>query len=109
MALRRSIRLLQNDLLFLVETFENFRFHAVRDAELYAELFLAVVRLGGRDLDGGLSLFVIYERGFWNHQDVFLFLEEDLSIGAHVSLELAAGVRNRDTHFEGGDVVLFLA
>src|SRR3984893_18954688 len=109
MALRRYIELLQNDLLFLVETFEDFRLHSVRDAELYAEFFLAVVGLGIRDLDGGLSLFVVNEHGFWNHQDVFLFLEEDLSVGAHVGLELAAGIRNRDPHFEGGDVVLFFA
>src|SRR2546425_1512545 len=109
MALRRSIQLLQNDLLFLVETFEDFRLHAVRDAELYAEFFLAVVGLGVRDLDGGFSLFVVNERGFRDHQDVFLFLKEDLGIGAHVGLELAAGIRNRDTHFESGDVVLFFA
>src|SRR6266513_4711205 len=109
MALRHLIELLQNDLLFLVETVEDFRFHAVRDAELYAEFFLAVVGLDVGDLDGGLSLFVVNERGFRDHQDVFLFLEQDLSIGAHVGLELAAGIGNRDTHFEGGDVVLFFA
>jgi len=109
MALRRSIQLLQNDLLFLVETFENFRFHAVRDAELYAELFLAVVALAaGISMEAFRSLSYM-SAGFRNHQDIFLFLEEDLSIGAHVSLKLAAGIRNRDTHFEGGDVVLFFA
>src|SRR5256885_1919054 len=62
MVLRRSIQLLQNDLLFLVETFEDFRLHPVRDAKFYAEFFLAVVGLGVRDLDGSLSLFVVNER-----------------------------------------------
>src|SRR5215467_8935471 len=36
-ALRLSGRLLQNDLLLFVEAFEDFRFHAVRDAQLHAE------------------------------------------------------------------------
>src|SRR5713226_8211122 len=58
-ALRRWIELLQNDLLLLAETLEDLRLHAVRDAELYAEFFLAVVGLGVRDLNGGFSLFVV--------------------------------------------------
>src|SRR6266436_3269306 len=45
-------------------------------------------------------------------QDDLLFLgkaEEDFGIGAHVGLELAAGIGNRDAHLEGRDVVLLLA
>src|SRR5882762_1564516 len=109
MALRRSIQLLQNDLLFLVEAVKNFRFYAVRNAELHAELFLAVFGLGIGDLDGSLALFVVNQRSFRNHQNVFLFLQENLGVGAHIGLELAARIGNRDAHFEGGDVVLFLA
>src|ERR1700674_905661 len=109
MALRGSVQLLQDDLLLLAEALEDLRLHAVRDAELYAELFLAVVGFGVGDLDGGFSLFVVNQRGFRNHQDIFLFLEEDFGIGAHVGLELAAGIGDRNAHFEGGDVVLLLA
>src|SRR6266571_2446929 len=109
MALRHYHQLLQDDLLFLVEAVENFRLHAVRNAQLHAEFLLAVVSLGIGNLDRSLSLFVVNQRGFRNHQHVFLFLEEDFGIRAHVGLELAAGIGNRDAHFEGRDVVLFLA
>src|SRR6267143_446846 len=83
--------LLQNDLLLLVETFENLRLHAVRDAQLHAEFFLAVVGFGVGDLNGALSLFVVNQRGFRDHQNVFLLFEEDFSIGAHVGFQLAPG------------------
>src|SRR5882762_7784447 len=109
MALRPWIELLQNDLLLLVETFENLRLHAVRNAQLHAEFFLAVVGFGVGDLNGALSLFVVNQRGFRNHQDIFLFFEEDFSIGAHVGFQLAPRIRNRHAHFEGGDVILFFA
>src|SRR6266849_1033104 len=109
MALRRSIELLQNDFLLLVEAFEDLRLHAIRNAELHAEFFLAVVGLGIGDLHGGFSLFVVNQRGLRNHQHVFLFLEEDFGVGAHVGLQLTAGIGNRDAHFEGGDVVLLFA
>src|SRR5258708_5996590 len=59
MALRPWIELLQNDLLLLVETFENLRLHAVRNAQIHAEFFLAVVGFGVGDLTGALSLFVV--------------------------------------------------
>src|SRR6266852_446068 len=109
MALRRSIQLLQNDLLLLAETLEDLRLHAVGDAELYAEFFLAVVGLGIGDLDRGLSLLVVNQGGLWNRQDVFLLFEEDFGIGAHVGFEFAARIGNRDAYFEGGDVVLLFA
>src|SRR5467141_2876786 len=101
MALRRSIQLLQDDLLLLVETVEDFRFHAVGNAQLDTELFLAVFGLGVGNLHGGFALFVVNQRGFRNYQDVFLFLEQNFGVGAHVGLELAARIGNRDTHFEG--------
>src|SRR5258708_17166897 len=86
MALRSSIELLQNDFLLLAEAFEDLRLHAVRDAQLHAEFFLAVVGLRVGNLHGGFSLLVVNQRRFRNHQDVFLFLEEDFRIGAHVGL-----------------------
>src|SRR5713101_4273470 len=98
MALRGYRQLLQHDLLFLVEAVEDFRLHAVRNAQLHAEFLLAVVGLGVRDLDGSSSLFVVNQRGFRNHQHVLLFLEEDFGIGAHVGFEFAAGIGNRDAH-----------
>src|SRR6267378_2522033 len=109
MALRGQIELLQNDLLLLAETFEDLRLHAIRDAELHAKFFLAVIGLGVRDLNGALSFFVVNQRGFRDHQNVFLLFEEDFSIGAHVGFQLAPRIRNRDAHFESGDVVLFFA
>src|SRR6267143_5095730 len=106
MALRPWIELLQDDLLLLAETFEDLRLHAVRNAQLHAKFFLAVVGLGVGSLDGGFPFFVVNQRGFRDHQNVFLFFEQDLGIRAHVGLELAAGIRNRDPHFKGRDVVL---
>src|SRR5229473_4008353 len=108
MALRRPIQLLQNDFLLLAEALEDLRLHAVGDAELHAKFFLALVGLGVGDLDRGLSLLVVNQRGFRDHQDIFLFFEEDFGIGAHVGLELPARVRDRDAHFKSGDVVLLL-
>src|SRR5712664_3141516 len=100
MALRPWIELLQDDLLLLAETFEDLRLHAVRNAQLHAKFFLAVVRLGVGDLHGGFSLFVINQRGFRDHQNVFLFFEQDLGIRAHVGFQLASGIGNRDAHFK---------
>src|SRR5213080_3074756 len=108
MGLRRSIQLLQNDLLLLVEAVEDLRLHSVRNAQLYTELFLAVFSFGIGNFDGSLAFFVVNQRGFRNHQDVFLFLEKNFGIRAHVGFELAAGIGNRDAHFESGDVVLLL-
>src|SRR6266481_5874100 len=45
MALRLSVRLLQNHFLLLVEAFENLRLHAVGNAQLHAKFFLVVERL----------------------------------------------------------------
>src|SRR5229473_6116981 len=90
MALRLSVRLLQNHFLLLVEAFENLRLHAVGNAQLHAKFFLAVVGLGVRDLHGGFSLFVVNQRGFRHHQHVVLFFQHNLGIRAHVVLQLAA-------------------
>src|SRR5438309_266417 len=109
MALRGSIQLLQDDLLLFGEALENFRLHAVGDAELYAEFFLAVVGLGVGDFDGSFALLVVDQRRFRNHQYVFLFFEHDLGVGAHVGFQLAAGIGNRDAHFKRRDVVFLLA
>src|SRR5712664_3029374 len=109
MALRLGNRLLQDDLLLFVETFENLRLDAVGNAQLYAEFLLAVVSLGVGNFDRCLAFFVVDQRGFGNHQDVFLFLEKDLNVGAHVGFELAAGIGNRDAHFKRRDVVLLFA
>src|SRR6266849_2526309 len=76
MALRLSVRLLQNDFLLLVEAFENLRLHAVGNAQLHAEFLLAVVGLGVGDLHGGFSLLVVNQRGFRHHQHVFLYDKE---------------------------------
>src|SRR6202008_3681164 len=78
--------LLQDDLLLLVQAFEDFRLHAIRNAELDAKLFLAVVRLGIGDLDRSFALLVVNQRGLGNHQNVFLFFEQDLRVGAHIGL-----------------------
>src|SRR3981189_3729428 len=94
MALRPSIQLLENDFLLFFEAFEYFRFDAVGDAQLDAQFFLAVFGLGIGDFNGGLSLFVVDQRRLRNHQHVFLFFEEDFSVGAHVGLEFAAGIGN---------------
>src|SRR3981189_50204 len=94
MALRRSIRLLQNDFLLLVEAFEDLRLHAVGNAQLDAEFFLAVLGLGVGDLDGGFALFVINQRRFRDHQNILLFFQHDFGIGAHVGFEFAAGIGN---------------
>src|SRR6266478_5212055 len=109
MALRLSVRLLQYHFLLLVEAFENLRLYAVGNAQLHAKFFLAVVGLGVRDLHGGFSLFVVNQRGFRHHQHVFLFFQHNLGIRAHVGLQLAAGIGNRDAHFKRGDVVLLFA
>src|SRR6267378_869333 len=89
MALRLGNRLLQDDLLLFVETFEDLRLDAVGNAQLYIELLLGV-----GNFDGCFAFFVVDQRGFGNHQDVFLFLEKDLSVGAHVGFERATGIRN---------------
>src|SRR5260370_36681264 len=109
MALRPYSQLLQNDLLFLVEAVEDFCLHAVRNAQLHTEFFLAVFSLGVGNLNRSLSLFVINQRGFGNHQHVLLFLEEDFGVRAHIGLELAARIGNRDAHLESGHVVFLLA
>src|SRR6266851_6383319 len=106
MALRPWIELLQDDLLLLAETFEDLRLHAVRNAQFHAKFLLAVVRLGVGSLDGGFPLFVVNQRGFRNHQDVFLFFEHDLGIRAHVGFQFAPRIRNRDAHFKCRYVVL---
>src|SRR5256885_2062490 len=104
-----QIQLLQNDLLPLVEATEDLRLNAIRNAKLYTELLLAVFGFGVGNLNGSFAFFVINQRRFRNHQDVFLLFEEDFSVGAHVGLELAAGIGNRHAHLKGGDVVLLLA
>src|SRR5215472_12054694 len=107
MALRRE--LLQNDLLFLVEAFEDFRLHAIRDPKLHAQFFLAVFSFGVGDFHGGLAVLVIDERRFGNHKHVFLFLEKDFGIGAHVGLEFAARIRNRNAYLKRRHIVFFFA
>src|SRR5260370_26529182 len=72
MALPSYLQLLQDNLLFLVEPVEDFRLHAVRNAQLHAEFFLPVVGLRIGNLDRTLSLSLVDQRGFRNHQHVFL-------------------------------------
>src|SRR5215472_18201991 len=67
MALRPARRLLQNHLLLFVESFEDFRLHAVRDSQLNAEFFLAILALGVRDFYRSLAVLVINHRRFRNH------------------------------------------
>src|SRR5260370_2229779 len=104
MALRLSVRLLQNHFLLLVEAFENLRLHAVGNAQLHAEFFLAVVGLGVWDLHGGFSLFVINQPGFRNDQDGFLFCHHNLGVRSHRSLPLPALCATRTPHLTSSDV-----
>src|SRR6267143_3281511 len=101
--------LLQDDLLLLVQAFEDFGLHAIRNAQLDTEFFLAVVGLGIGNLDRSFAFLVVNQRGFGNHQDVFLFFQQDLRVGAHVGFQLAAGIGNRYAHFERRDVVFLFA
>src|SRR6266700_6027935 len=108
MAFRRP-NLLQNDLLFFVESFEDFGLHAVRDAQFDAEFFLPVFSLGVWDFHRSLAVLVVNQSSFRNHEHVFLFLEKNFGVGAHVGFEFAAGIGDRDAHFKCGHVVFFFA
>src|SRR5580692_11796758 len=56
--------LLENHLLFLVQTGGDFRFHAVGNAELHGNLFLSVVRLRFRNFHRCFAIFVVNQRRF---------------------------------------------
>src|SRR6266704_3996176 len=101
--------LLQNHLLLFVEAFKDFGLHAIRNPEFDAEFLLPVFSSRVGDFDGAFAVLVVNQRRFRNHEHVFLFLEKDFGVGAHIGFELAAGIRNRDTHFERGHVVFFFA
>src|SRR4051812_42809760 len=101
--------LLQDDLIALLEAFQDFRLGAVRDADLDGSLLLAAVSLRVHDLDGSFLVFVVDDGAFGDHQDVLVLFEDDLRVRRHGSLEFAGGVVDGDTHFERGDVVFLHA
>src|SRR5215467_1123658 len=104
-----SASLLENDLLFFVQPGKDLGLHAVRAAQLHIDLFLPVLALGVRDLHLRFAVLVVDHGGFGRHQYVLLLLQENFRIGAHIGLELAAEIRNRNAHFEGGNVVLLFS
>jgi len=44
-----------------------------------------------------------------SHDDVLLFFEKEFGVGAHIGLEFATGIGNRDANFESGDVIFFFS
>src|SRR5713226_5957118 len=59
-----SASLLQDHLLFLVQSGGNLRLHAVGDSELHGSLFLPIVRLRVGDFHRGFAVLVINQRRF---------------------------------------------
>src|SRR5713226_3061635 len=98
MASRPQNPLLKNHFLFFVQALQDFRLHTVGDPQLHVDFLLAVFRLEVGCLDGSVAILVVNQGGFRNHQNVFLFFQQDFRVGAHVSLQLERGVGDRHAH-----------
>ncbi len=79
---------------------------AVGDSDLDGDDAVAVFAMRVRDPDRGVAVLVVDDGLFGDAEDVLVLFEDDLGVGGHVGLELAAGVVDGDLDFEGGDVVL---
>src|SRR5262245_7948845 len=103
--------LLQDDLVALLQRSgrDELGLHAVRDAELRGQLLLASLGGGVGRLQERLAVLVVDHRRLRHQQDVLLLLADDLGVGGHVRLQLAARVVDGDAHLERGHVVLLLA
>ena len=99
--------MLKNDGVAGVEAGEQLGFGAVRDAGLDADLTATAFLLRVGDFDGGVAVLVVEDGLLGDGEDVLVLLENDLRVGCHVGLELAARVVDRDADLEGGHVVLF--
>src|SRR5215467_13748043 len=71
----RGSSLLENDLLLLVQSRENFRLHSVGDSQFHVDFLFSVLALGVRDLHLRVPVLVINHRGFRRHQDALLFFQ----------------------------------
>jgi hypothetical protein len=99
--------LLKDDGVARTEACENLGFGAVGDAYFDVDLTATVLLFGVGDFDGGVAVFVVENGLLRNGEDVFVFVEEDLSVGRHVGFEFAAWIVDGDTNFEGGDIIFF--
>src|SRR6266404_3601345 len=80
---------------------KQLRLGSVGDAELHGDLTFAIFGLGVGDLNGSSAVLSVLHGGLRDQQDAFLLFVDDLGVGAHVGLELAAGIGDRDAHLEG--------
>src|SRR5271167_3274868 len=99
---RKVIESLQYDFISLFQSLYQFRFDTVRDPQLGHDLVPALVSFGIRNLKGRVAVFIVDHRRLRNDEYVVFLLLDDLSVGAHVSLEFTRGVLNGNPHLKSG-------
>src|SRR5215472_14685329 len=101
--------LLQDHLFAFFQAAQNFGYRTIGQAHFNRHFALAFLVAPVRDLDGGVLLWVVHHGVFRNRQYAFMFIKENLGVGGHVGLQLAARVVNGDAYFKRGDVVFLHA
>src|SRR5215469_8720175 len=99
--------LLQNHLIALVQALQHLGFRAIRDADVDGRFTLAVFAFRVGNFDRSVAIFVVDDGALGNLQHALVLIQNDLGVGGHIRFQLAAGIVDRDTHFEGGDIILF--
>src|SRR5438552_4683619 len=67
--------LLENDLVALVESFQDFRFGAIGDSDIDCHLALSFLTLGVGDFHGSVAVLVIQNRTLRNLQYLLMLVE----------------------------------
>ena len=98
--------LLEDDFVPGLEAREHFDAAAVGDSGLDGDDAVAVFAVRVRDPDAGVAILVVEDGLLGDGEGVLVFFEDDLGVGGHVGLELAAGIVDGDLDLEGGDVIL---
>src|SRR5690349_15586976 len=96
----------KDDLVSRLEAAQHLHARAVADANLHRHATPPGLRAGIDDVDERTLLRVVDDRGLGNEQRVRELLENYFGVGAHVGLELLAGVVDRYLDLKRGDVVL---
>src|SRR5260370_23057782 len=100
---------LQYNLLAFLRPFQQLCLDTVREAELDSDFAPAILGSEVRSFEGSVAVFIVDHRGLRDQQYIVLLFLDYFSVGAHVRLELAGRVLDRDAHLKGGHVVFFYA
>src|SRR5579864_3307128 len=101
-----SLPLLQYDLLSFFQPTEQFGLGAIGDAHCYCDFLFALFGRGIRNFDRCITVFVIDQSAFRDHEDSLVIFQDNLRVGSHHGFEFTLGVINGDPHLKSGDIVL---